>query len=35
VGYHEKDAAKTGIVANKAYRLMDALIEGRPTWTEI
>jgi 2,3-bisphosphoglycerate-independent phosphoglycerate mutase len=35
VGYNEKDAAKTGIVANKAYRLMDALIEGRPTWTEI
>jgi len=34
VGYNEKDAAKTGIVASKAYRLMDALIEGRPTWTE-
>lgn len=34
VGYNEKDAVKTGIVANKAYRLMDALIEGRPTWTE-
>ena len=34
VGYNEKDAAKTGIVARKAYRLMDALLEGRPTWTE-
>jgi len=35
VGYNEKDAAKTGIVAEKAYRLMESLIEGRPTWTEI
>jgi 2,3-bisphosphoglycerate-independent phosphoglycerate mutase len=35
VGYNEKDAAKTGIVAKKAYRLMEALIEGRPAWTEI
>jgi 2,3-bisphosphoglycerate-independent phosphoglycerate mutase len=34
VGYNEKDALTTGIVAKKAYRLMDALIEGRPTWTE-
>ena len=34
VGYNEKDAAKTGIVVKKAYRLMNALIEGRPTWTE-
>jgi 2,3-bisphosphoglycerate-independent phosphoglycerate mutase len=34
VGYNEKDARETGIVAKKAYRLMDALIEGRPTWTE-
>jgi len=34
VGYNEKDAQKTGIVAKKAYRLMEALIEGRPTWTE-
>ena len=34
VGYNERDAAKTGIVAKKAHRLMDALIEGRPTWTE-
>jgi 2,3-bisphosphoglycerate-independent phosphoglycerate mutase len=34
-GYNEKDAAKTGIVAKKAFKLMEALIEGRPTWTEI
>lgn len=35
VGYNEPDAAKTGIVATKAYRLIESLIEGRPTWTEI
>jgi 2,3-bisphosphoglycerate-independent phosphoglycerate mutase len=35
VGYNEKDAVSTGIVAKKAHRLMEALIEGRPTWTEI
>jgi 2,3-bisphosphoglycerate-independent phosphoglycerate mutase len=35
VGYNEIDAAKTGIVAKQAYRLMESLIEGRPTWTEI
>ena len=35
VGYNEKDSIRTGIVAKKAYRLMEALIEGRPTWTEI
>jgi 2,3-bisphosphoglycerate-independent phosphoglycerate mutase len=34
VGYNEKDAARTGVVAEKAYRLMESLIEGRPTWTE-
>ena len=34
VGYNEKDAAKTGIVAKQAFRLMEALIEGRQTWTE-
>ena len=34
VGYNEKDAAATGIVAKKAYRLIEALIEGRPIWTE-
>lgn len=34
VGYNEKDAAKTGIVAKQAFRLMEALIEGRSTWTE-
>jgi 2,3-bisphosphoglycerate-independent phosphoglycerate mutase len=32
--YNEKDAAKTGIVAKHAFRLMEALIEGRSTWTE-
>ncbi|MGE5303051.1 MAG: cofactor-independent phosphoglycerate mutase [Alphaproteobacteria bacterium] len=35
VGYNEKDAAGTGIVVKKAYKLMEALIEGRPAWTEI
>lgn len=35
VGYNEKDALKTGVVAEQAYRLMESLIEGRPTWTEI
>jgi 2,3-bisphosphoglycerate-independent phosphoglycerate mutase len=35
VGYNEKDAATTGIVAKKAFKLIEALIEGRPTWTEI
>jgi 2,3-bisphosphoglycerate-independent phosphoglycerate mutase len=35
VGYNENDAAKTGIIAKKAFKLMDALIEGRQTWTEI
>ena len=35
VGYNEKDAVKTGVVAKEAYRLMESLIEGRPTWTEI
>ncbi len=34
VGYNEKDAAKSGVVARKAYRLIESLIEGRPTWTE-
>jgi 2,3-bisphosphoglycerate-independent phosphoglycerate mutase len=34
VGYNEKDAATTGIVAKQAFRLMEALIEGRKTWTE-
>jgi 2,3-bisphosphoglycerate-independent phosphoglycerate mutase len=35
LGYNEKDAAKTGIVAKKAFKLMEALIQGRQTWTEI
>lgn len=34
VGYNEKDAAKTGIVAKEAFRLIEALIEGRQTWIE-
>ena len=34
VGYNEKDAAKTGIVADQAFKLMESLIEGRPTWIE-
>ena len=34
IGYNEKDAGKTGIVAKQAFRLMEALIEGRTTWTE-
>jgi 2,3-bisphosphoglycerate-independent phosphoglycerate mutase len=34
VGYNEKDARKTGVVAKQAFRLMEALIEGRQTWTE-
>ena len=34
VGYNEKDAAATGVVAKEAYRLMESLIEGRTTWTE-
>jgi len=35
LGYNEKDAAKTGIVAKKAYRLIEALIKGGTPWTEI
>lgn len=34
VGYNEKDAARTGVVARQAFKLMEALIEGRKTWTE-
>jgi 2,3-bisphosphoglycerate-independent phosphoglycerate mutase len=34
VGYNERDAATTGIVAKEAFRLIEALIEGRQTWTE-
>jgi 2,3-bisphosphoglycerate-independent phosphoglycerate mutase len=35
VGYNENDAAKTGVVAKQAFKLMEALIQGRQTWTEI
>ena len=34
-GYNERDAAKTGVVARQAFKLMEALIEGRKTWSEI
>jgi 2,3-bisphosphoglycerate-independent phosphoglycerate mutase len=34
VGYNEKDAGKTGVIAKQAFKLMEALIEGRQTWTE-
>jgi len=34
VGYNEKDAVKTGVVAKQAFKLMEALIGGRKTWTE-
>lgn len=34
LGYNEKDGAKTGIVVKKAYKLMEALIEGRQPWIE-
>jgi 2,3-bisphosphoglycerate-independent phosphoglycerate mutase len=34
-GYNERDAAKTGIVAKNAFQLIDALIGGKKTWTEI
>ncbi|HUC97343.1 MAG TPA: cofactor-independent phosphoglycerate mutase [Candidatus Polarisedimenticolaceae bacterium] len=34
VGYNETDAAKTGVIAKRAFKLMEALIEGRQTWTE-
>jgi 2,3-bisphosphoglycerate-independent phosphoglycerate mutase len=34
VGYNETDAAKTGVIVKQAFKLMEALIEGRQTWTE-
>jgi 2,3-bisphosphoglycerate-independent phosphoglycerate mutase len=34
LGYNEKDAVKTGIVVNKGFKLMEALIEGREPWIE-
>ena len=34
LGYNEKDAAKTGVVVKQAFRLMEALIEGRQPWIE-
>lgn len=35
VGYNEKDAMTTGVVAVEAFRLMESLVEGKKTWTEI
>lgn len=34
LGYNETDALKTGVVVKKAFKLMEALIEGRRPWTE-
>ena len=34
VGYNERDAAKTGVVAPRAHELIDALIGGKRPWTE-
>ena len=34
VGYNEKDAVKTGIVVKEAFKLMEAMIEGRKPWIE-
>ncbi len=34
LGYNEKDAKKTGIVVKQAFKLMEALIEGRQPWIE-
>lgn len=33
-GFNERDAAKTGVVAENAFGLIDALIGGKKTWTE-
>jgi 2,3-bisphosphoglycerate-independent phosphoglycerate mutase len=33
-GFNERDAAKTGVVAENAFALIDALIGGKKTWTE-
>ena len=34
LGFNEKDAGRTGIVVKKAFKLIDALIEGSKPWTE-
>lgn len=34
LGYNERDAAKTGLVVRQAFRLIEALIEGREPWIE-
>ncbi len=33
-GYNERDAAKTGVVAPRAFELIDALIGGKTPWIE-
>ena len=33
-GFNERDAAKSGVVAPRAFELIDALIGGKKTWTE-
>jgi 2,3-bisphosphoglycerate-independent phosphoglycerate mutase len=35
VGYNEKDARGTGVVVQKAFTLIEALIGGKQPWTEI
>jgi 2,3-bisphosphoglycerate-independent phosphoglycerate mutase len=34
LGYNERCAAKTGVVADRAFELIDALIGGKKPWTE-
>lgn len=34
VGYHEKDAGATGVVVQKAFTLIEALIGGKQPWIE-
>jgi 2,3-bisphosphoglycerate-independent phosphoglycerate mutase len=33
-GFNESDAARSGVVAEKAFTLIDALIGGRKSWIE-
>ena len=32
--YNERDAKASGVVVRKAFKLIEALIEGRKPWTE-
>ena len=34
VAYNERDAKQSGVVVRKAFKLIEALIEGRKPWTE-